>query len=700
MKLEKLKNLHIYFFYLFLFSIPIQTRKVFLTEHSFYSGAFTEYATFFIYASDILLILTLMSWFIFNKRLYKYLNIENSKNARKLSGMWLLLPIFIIWLILSTIINNNYIEISVFYIFKFIELSLLIIYIYFNLKDKKRLITALFVVSFTGFLQGLIAIYQFVYQSPLFRHPLLHKLTGESTVYPQVSGIAKIIVDNEKLVRAYGTFPHPNLLGGFLIVSILISIYLLLKHKSYILSRLSFIYNNTNSNKSQIKTTSLLLSLFWIIFIFIQITALFFTFSRTAWMGFLISLFLVGMFYTYHFSIVSRETIRTIYFAFVKIIRKILFVDTFWIPAFAEMTKSKDAIERKGFLNKLKNRLNNNKIVSRETIEKNRIAKFVIVSLSNYDKFSVLPTLRQAQDDILRFINNKLLKRKLDNKIVSRETIETRDCDILSWSRNNFSNFHNVSRETISENLNDKKSVLLINNTDSSVSTRGQNCYYRLFYQSKELIIIVLLTLILTIIYFPHINSRINEELSINSSLFSSYLPSNYAFNDRIFYNNVSRETISENSTFGSGPGTFIFQINSYLTKNNIDQKLEPWQYQPAHNIYLLIISEIGIVGFIILALFIIKIMICNYKIIKKPLNKSFSLDNNSDNVSIVSRETISVNLNRKLNYYLLAILVSFLFIGLFDHYFWTLQQGRLMFWLVLGLMLANSNVTSKEDKY
>jgi len=691
MKLEKLKNLHIYFFYLFLFSIPIQTRKVFLTEHSFYSGAFTEYATFFIYASDILLILTLMSWFIFNKRLYKYLNIENSKNARKLSGMWLLLPIFIIWLILSTIINNNYIEISVFYIFKFIELSLLIIYIYFNLKDKKRLITALFVVSFTGFLQGLIAIYQFVYQSPLFRHPLLHKLTGESTVYPQVSGIAKIIVDNEKLVRAYGTFPHPNLLGGFLIVSILISIYLLLKHKSYILSRLSFIYNNTNSNKSQIKTTSLLLSLFWIIFIFIQITALFFTFSRTAWMGFLISLFLVGMFYTYHFSIVSRETIRTIYFAFVKIIRKILFVDTFWIPAFAEMTKSKDAIERKGFLNKLKNRLNNNKIVSRETIEKNRIAKFVIVSLSNYDKFSVLPTLRQAQDDILRFINNKLLKRKLDNKIVSRETIETRDCDILSWSRNNFSNFHNVSRETISENLNDKKSVLLINNTDSSVSTRGQNCYYRLFYQSKELIIIVLLTLILTIIYFPHINSRINEELSINSSLFSSYLPSNYAFNDRIFYNNVSRETISENSTFGSGPGTFIFQINSYLTKNNIDQKLEPWQYQPAHNIYLLIISEIGIVGFIILALFIIKIMICNYKIIKKPLNKSFSLDNNSDNVSIVSRETISVNLNRKLNYYLLAILVSFLFIGLFDHYFWTLQQGRLMFWLVLGLMLANS---------
>ena len=722
MKLAKFSNLHIYFFYLFLFSIPLQTRKVFLTEYSFYSGAFTEYATFFIYASDILLIFALFFWLVFSKKLHERFNVKNLANVHELPVVWLLLLAFIVWLIISAIINNNYTEISVFYILKFIELSLLIIYIYFNLRNKKRLITAFFVISLAGFFQGLIAIYQFAYQCPLFKHPFLHKLTGESTVYPHLPGIAKMVMDNEKFIRAYGTFPHPNLLGGFLILSISISIYLLLKHKSYILSRLSFKYNNINTNKSQVRAPSLLLSLFWIILIFTQITALLFTFSRTAWMGFLIFLFLMGVFYIYHFLIVSRETIRSV-----------------------ETNK-----------------------VTRNT-SNCRIAKFVIVSLSNYDKFSVLPTLRQAQDDILKFINNKLLKRKLDKKIVSRETIEMRDCDMSSWSRNNFSNFHNVSRETISENLNDKKSVSLTNNTDSSVSTRKQSCYYRLFYRFKELIIIVLLTLILIIIYFPHINSRINEELSINSSLSSSYLPSNYAFDDRIFYNNVSRETISENSTFGSGPGTFIFQINSYLAKNNIYQKLEPWQYQPAHNVYLLIISEIGIVGFIILSLFIMKIMICNYKIIKKPLNKSFYLNNNSNNTSIVSRETvgknktvenknvfyifkkiirkilftetswipasagmteskdiiarrgflnklknrlnnnklnnkivsretISVNLNRELNYYLLAILVSFLFIELFDHYFWTLQQGKLMFWLVLGLILVNGKNKNKID--
>ena len=132
-----MNNLHIYFFYLFLLSIPFQTRKVFLTKHSFYSGAFTEYATFFIYASDILLILTLIFWFIYNKKLYKCLDIKKLKNIRKLPTVWMLLLIFIFWLIISAVINNNYTAISVFYIFKFIEFSLLITYVYFNLRNKK-----------------------------------------------------------------------------------------------------------------------------------------------------------------------------------------------------------------------------------------------------------------------------------------------------------------------------------------------------------------------------------------------------------------------------------------------------------------------------------------------------------------------------------------------------------------------------------
>ena len=334
----KWSKLHIFFFYLFLFSIPFQTRKVFLTQHSFYSGAFTEYATFFIYASDIFLILALFFWFIFGK--YKttknYLSFLSRIKARdklrqestatinyslrakhktknkiaKLHKIWLLLFAFIIWLVINTIINNNHLEINAFQIIKFIELFLLLVYIYFNLTNKKILLTSLFVISLTGFLQGLIAIYQFIFQHSLFNSSILAKITGETAIGPQIPGIAKIVVDGEKIIRSYGTFPHSNILGGFLIFSIIISIYLLSEHKYALLSRhkLNYIqFYNIKFKKSQVQ---LLASLLWIIVIFAQITALLFTFSRSAWTGFAISIIvLIFLLYIKHSRNVSRETL-------------------------------------------------------------------------------------------------------------------------------------------------------------------------------------------------------------------------------------------------------------------------------------------------------------------------------------------------------------------------------------------------------
>ena len=325
-------KLHIYFFYLFLLSIPFQTRKVFLTQYSFYSGAFTEYTTFFIYASDVFLILTLFFWIVFGK--YKivknYLSFlprigvrgklwqESTATIKhrtkykiaKSRKIWLFLTLFIIWLIIDTIINNHkYLEISMFQIIKFVELFLLVLYVYFNLAKKRALLLSLFMISLTGFLQSLIAIYQFIFQQSLFSLPILAKITGEVIISPQIPGIAKIVVDGEKMVRAYGTFSHSNVLGGFLILSIVISTYLLLEHKYTILSRYKLDYvqfYNTKFKKSQAQIT---ISLIWIVVISAQITALLFTFSRSAWIGFIISiLVLLFLLHIKRFNIVSRET--------------------------------------------------------------------------------------------------------------------------------------------------------------------------------------------------------------------------------------------------------------------------------------------------------------------------------------------------------------------------------------------------------
>jgi len=55
--------------------------------------------------------------------------------------------------------------------------------------------------------------------------------------------------------------------------------------------------------------------------------------------------------------------------------------------------------------------------------------------------------------------------------------------------------------------------------------------------------------------------------------------------------------------------------------------------------------------------------------------------------------------LKNKKNYLLFFIVCAFLFLGLFDHFFWTLQQGQLMFWLILGLMASYSFKRNQEIK-
>ena len=143
-----------------------------------------------------------------------------------------------------------------------------------------------------------------------------------------------------------------------------------------------------------------------------------------------------------------------------------------------------------------------------------------------------------------------------------------------------------------------------------------------------EIAVILALSAILIIACFSLISARLTE----NVGLSADYASDNRALSDRVFYNNVSRETISNNFIAGSGPGTFIFQINGYLksadyshlekgkecVKNNIPQNLEHWEYQPVHNIYLLIISEIGIVGFAIFCLIIMEIISNSVGVIKK----------------------------------------------------------------------------------
>ena len=119
----------------------------------------------------------------------------------------------------------------------------------------------------------------------------------------------------------------------------------------------------------------------------------------------------------------------------------------------------------------------------------------------------------------------------------------------------------------------------------------------------------------------------------------------------REFYNQVSFSLINESPWQGVGLGNFVWEMKEVL------YLLSNWIHQPVHNMYLLIASETGLIGLIIFLMFIYRL------------------------------------LSQRSNRILFLLIICFLIFGLFDHFFWTLQQGQLIFWFILGLTASKMRV-------
>ena len=145
------------------------------------------------------------------------------------------------------------------------------------------------------------------------------------------------------------------------------------------------------------------------------------------------------------------------------------------------------------------------------------------------------------------------------------------------------------------------------------------------------------------------------------------------ALTQRLTYNDLGIDLIKSNP-LGVGIGNQVL----YSVENRVYQKFgmdQVWQWQPIHNVYLLIASEIGILGLLAFLAFITWLLISNFQF---PIFNQFSNPNkkNSKNLSLIT------------SYLLLVTLLLFSF---FDHFLWTIQSGRLMLWLAIGLTLGNT---------
>ena len=143
------------------------------------------------------------------------------------------------------------------------------------------------------------------------------------------------------------------------------------------------------------------------------------------------------------------------------------------------------------------------------------------------------------------------------------------------------------------------------------------------------------------------------------------------SFEDRMFYLDISRGTFLEKPILGVGMGQYIYQLINIFN-------IQDWQFQPVHNVFLLILNELGIVGFFLFIWFVWEVM----------ENVSFTQQCSTWNIVLDKRGTLK------------AIFLGFLFIMLVDHYFWDIQQGQIMLWLVLAILAGGNLWTVSNFKY
>jgi hypothetical protein len=284
-----LKKPDIWFFYCFLATSTLSVRKVLFYYPM--GGNFNEYTGIYLYLSDIFLFLTLTAWFLLLCNKYIILSNNNPavpfaylKNVPRgtflltkktyqqvIHNYILIFPLFIAFFSFLSVSWANNQQIAFFRSLKLLSFVILFFYAFKNVPRGTFLKRSLQIILATSIVQSIIGIIQFFIQ-----HSIGLIWLKESIISPTIPGVAKLLFNGQTHIRAYGLFPHPNILGGFLVFSIIAS-----------LLYLKLFQSGKNVPRGTFSLTTIIL--------LIQGLALLLTFSKSAIIGLFIGFLYLNM---------------------------------------------------------------------------------------------------------------------------------------------------------------------------------------------------------------------------------------------------------------------------------------------------------------------------------------------------------------------------------------------------------------------
>ena len=201
MKFLNLKK-HELLFLTTVFLLPVNLGKHFITLNSYVGGILVDYLIPTLYLTDILVLSTLVLWLAdsgFND--LKSMFSRSQKTSH-------LLVLLIFAGLLSTIASVQ-LATSVIALVRWAVYSLLFLYAQ-NFKQMKLFFLAVFTSTL---LLSILCIFQFIGQGSVFDNYLFF---GEQPYASSTKGIVLENLNGVATVPSYGTFRHPNVLGGFL----------------------------------------------------------------------------------------------------------------------------------------------------------------------------------------------------------------------------------------------------------------------------------------------------------------------------------------------------------------------------------------------------------------------------------------------------------------------------------------------------
>jgi len=205
-------------FLLLSFLLPIGMKKVWESPWTFLGGDFNDYYAYFLFLTDIILAILLFFWVADMCRQF-YLKGDwdwFSLDAKR--GLVMVLFGLLIFWGFSTVSWSDLPFISWYRLGRMVLMGGLFAYLMLEMGGNwRRWLGGLVAIAAGSFIQVIWGGWQYIFQRSLGLWQL-----GESRLGPMVDGVAKIEVNGEKLIRAYGSLSHANVYGLYLFFSLLV----------------------------------------------------------------------------------------------------------------------------------------------------------------------------------------------------------------------------------------------------------------------------------------------------------------------------------------------------------------------------------------------------------------------------------------------------------------------------------------------